>query len=128
MITLWDFPVSRLYILNSIWYKWSMIFLATTKPYKYCEDTKQSFQNISLDMWILWKRALSIFLCSDLATIYEFHGAEYLLNRYVTFHEWEALIKDVQYTVQRYQDNHYDEYLLHSPNGDVLVFEYSVLK
>lgn len=76
-----------------------MLYFATTKPYKYCEETKQSFQYISLDMLLWWKRVLSIFLCSDLATLYKYHGAEYLLNIYVTFHEWGALIKKVYDTL-----------------------------
>ena len=59
----------------------------------------------------------------------EIQGSEYLLDRYVTVGPPELLTKNgVQYTIQRYQGKHRNEYLLRSQNGDVYLYENNILK
>ena len=57
------------------------------------------------------------------------YGSEFLLDRYITLGNPEPLIKNgMQYSIQRYQGKHKDEFLLRSGNGDILLFENNVLK
>ena len=57
------------------------------------------------------------------------HGTEYLLGRYVTLGHPESNVKNgIQYTVQRYQGEHENEFVLRSPTGDVYLYENNVLK
>ena len=59
----------------------------------------------------------------------EIQGSEYLLNRYVTVGPPEPLTKNgVQYTIQRYQGKHKNEFLLRSQDGDVYLYENNILK
>ena len=56
-------------------------------------------------------------------------GAEYLLDGYTTFGESERYVKNgIQYTLQRFQGKHKNEFLLRSPWGDVSLYESNVLK
>ena len=57
------------------------------------------------------------------------YGSEYLLDRYITLGNPATLIKNgMQYSIQRYQGKHKNEFLLRSENGDILLFENNVLK
>ena len=59
----------------------------------------------------------------------EIHGAEYLLNGYAPLGHPETLMKNKkQYTVQRYQGKHKNEFLLHCETGDVFLYESNVLQ
>ena len=59
----------------------------------------------------------------------EIHGAEFLLDRYTTLGNPETLVKNgIQYTIQRYQGKHKNEYLLRSVTGSVYLYENNVLK
>ena len=59
----------------------------------------------------------------------EIHGAEFLLDRYTTLGNPETLVKNgIQYTIQRYQGKHKNEYLLRSVTGSVNLYENNVLK
>ena len=59
----------------------------------------------------------------------EIHGAEFLLDRYTTLGNPETLVKNgIQYTIQRYQGKHKNEYLLRSGTGSVNLYENNVLK
>ena len=56
-------------------------------------------------------------------------GAEYLLGGYITLGEPEAITKNgKQYTIQRYQGTHKNEFLLRSQTGDVILYENNVKK
>ena len=56
-------------------------------------------------------------------------GAEYLLDGYPTLGSPETITKNgIEYTVQRFQGKHKNEYLLRSPTGDVYLYENNVLK
>ena len=59
----------------------------------------------------------------------EINGAEYLLDRYTTLGDPETLVKSgIQYSVQRFQGEHKNEYLLRSVTGSVNLYENNVLK
>ena len=50
------------------------------------------------------------------------HGSQYLLEGYVTLGYPEILVKNgVQYSLQRFQGKHENEFLLRSETGDMLV-------
>ena len=56
-------------------------------------------------------------------------GAEYLLDGYATRGKPKTVTKDgIQYSVQYYQGEHKNEFLLRSGNGDVFLFKNNVLK
>ena len=64
-----------------------------------------------------------------IAQLTEIQGAQYLLGRYITLGPSEPLFKNVvQYTIQRFQGKHRNEFLLRSQIGDVFLYENSVLK
>ena len=59
----------------------------------------------------------------------EIQGSEYLLNGYISAGNPEPLTKNgVQYTIQRYQGKHKNEFLLRSQDGDVYLYENNILK
>ena len=59
----------------------------------------------------------------------EIRFTEYLLDGYGTFGDPETLVKDgIEYTVQRFQGKHKNEFLLRSETGEVYLFENNVLK
>ena len=59
----------------------------------------------------------------------EVRFSEYLLDGYGTLGHPETLVKNgKQYTVQRYQGKHRNEFTLRSETGDVYLFENNVLK
>ena len=65
----------------------------------------------------------------EIANLYEIHGSQYLLDGYATLGVPETIVKNgVQYTVQRYQGKHKNEFLLQSETGDMFLFENNVLK
>ena len=52
----------------------------------------------------------------------EVKGCRYLLDSYITLGVPETLARNgVQYTVQRYQGEHKNEFLLRSETGDISV-------
>ena len=56
-------------------------------------------------------------------------GASYLLDCYITCGELETINRnEIQYTLQRYQGNHENEFLLRSETGDMFLYENNVLK
>ena len=67
-------------------------------------------------------------LCYEIDDLTEDYGTVYLLDGYVTHGYPESLVKNgKQYTVQRYQGKHKNEFLLRSEAGDVYLFENNVL-
>ena len=56
-------------------------------------------------------------------------GAEHLLDGYISSGKPMVVTKNyIQYTVQRYQGEHENEFVLRSPTGDVYLYENNVLK
>ena len=56
-------------------------------------------------------------------------GAEYLLDGYISLGQHKVVTKNnIQYTVQQYQGEHKNEFVLRSPTGDVFLDENNVLK
>ena len=56
-------------------------------------------------------------------------GAEYLLDGYISLGQHKVVTKNnIQYTVQQYQGEHKNEFVLRSPTGDVFLYENNVLK
>ena len=68
-------------------------------------------------------------LCLHIAYLTNVYGSEYLLDGYATLDYPEPCVKNgIQYTVQRFQGKHRNEFLLRSETGDVYLFENNVLK
>ena len=66
---------------------------------------------------------------SQIAHINEIDRSQYLLNGYTTLGQPQNMVKNGMWnTVQRYQGEHRNEFLLRSPSGDVYLYENNVLK
>ena len=67
--------------------------------------------------------------CLDIANFNNNYGAQYLLDGYATLGVPETLVKNgVRYTVQRFQGEHKNEFLLRSETDHMFLFENNVLK
>ena len=67
--------------------------------------------------------------CLDIANFNNNYGAQYLLGGYATLGVPETLVKNgVRYTVQRFQGEHKNGFLLRSETDHMFLFENNVLK